>query len=74
MNIGKDIPREECDEINAPRIKGCCGYLECKVEKIVEVGDHFMIAGNVIKQIEGNDKKKLFQSNITGAYTFTTTK
>lgn len=70
----KNIEKEECKEINCPRIKGCSAYLECKVTKIVEVGDHYMLAGQVVEEVKGVNKKKLFQSNISGPYTFTTTK
>jgi len=69
-----NIEKEECDDIDCPKIKGCSSYLECKVQDIVEVGDHFMVVGKVIKEVQGTGKKKLFQSNISGAYTFTTTK
>ena len=69
-----NIPKEECSEIDCPKIKDCSAYLECKVKDIVEVGDHYMVVGEVTKQVEGNNKKKLFQSNISGPYTFTTTK
>ncbi|MBD3164170.1 flavin reductase family protein [Candidatus Woesearchaeota archaeon] len=67
------IEKEECSDIDCPRIKDCSAYLECKVVDIIEVGDHFMAVGRVVKEVEGNNKKRLFQSNITGNYTFTTT-
>jgi flavin reductase (DIM6/NTAB) family NADH-FMN oxidoreductase RutF len=70
----KKIEKEECESIDCPRIKDCSAYLECKVKDIVDVGDHFMIVGEITKTVEGNMKKKLIQSNITGGYTFSTTK
>ena len=70
----KNIEKEECGTIDCPKIKDCSSYLECKVKDIIEIGDHFMIVGEVVKEAEGNNKKKLFQSNIKGPYTFTTTK
>jgi hypothetical protein len=33
-----------------------------------------MVVGEIIKQVNGTQKKKLFQSNISGPFTFTTTK
>jgi flavin reductase (DIM6/NTAB) family NADH-FMN oxidoreductase RutF len=65
---------EDCKNISCYRIRGCVAYMECRVVNIVETGDHFMILGEVISQEEGVDRKKLFQSNISGPYTFTTTK
>ena len=70
----KPIEKEECKTIDCPKIKDCSAYLECKVKEIIEVGDHFMVVGEVTKKVEGNNKKKLLQSNITGPYTFSTTK
>lgn len=70
----KPIEKEECETINCPKIKDCSAYFECKVKDIIEVGDHFMVVGEVTKQVEGNNKKKLLQSNITGPYTFSVIK
>ena len=69
----KNIEKEECETINCARIKGCSAYLECKVKEIIELGDHFLVVGKVLRKEEGNNKKKLFQNNITGGYSFTTT-
>ena len=69
-----NIPKEDCDKINCPRIKNCSAYIECKAIDFVDVGDHIMVVGEVINQVKGNMKKKLFQANLTGAFTFTTTK
>ena len=69
-----NIKTEECEKINCLRIKGCVAYMECRVEKTVLVGDHYMIVGAVLSEIENNKKPKLFQSNIKGPYTFGTVK
>jgi len=69
----KKIATEHCEKIECLRIKDCSAYLECKLIKTIELGDHFLMVGEVISKIEGNNKKKLFQNNITGLYTFTTT-
>ncbi len=68
-----NIKSEKCSSVDCLRIKDCSAYLECKVVDIVEVGDHFMVVGEVLKTIQGNNKKKLFQSNISGPYSFCTT-
>ena len=68
------IKKESCDTIDCPRIKECSAYLECTLHSLTEIGDHILVAGLVKKTIEGNNKKKLLQSNIKGPYTFTTTK
>jgi flavin reductase (DIM6/NTAB) family NADH-FMN oxidoreductase RutF len=69
-----NIKKEECEKIKCPRIKGCSAYLECKAIDFIEVGDHIMIVGEVLTQVKGTTKKKLFQSNISGNFAFTTTK
>jgi flavin reductase (DIM6/NTAB) family NADH-FMN oxidoreductase RutF len=38
-----NIDKEECEDIKCSKIKDCSAYLECKVTKIVEVGDHYMV-------------------------------
>ena len=60
-----------CETIRCMRIANCSAYLECKVVNII---DHFMVVGRVLREVEGNNKKKLFQSNINGPYAFNTTK
>jgi flavin reductase (DIM6/NTAB) family NADH-FMN oxidoreductase RutF len=69
-----NVEKEDCEKIDCPRIKGCSAYLECGLSDMFEVGDHIALIGKVIKEVKGNMKKKLFQSNITGTYSFTTTK
>ena len=65
-----NVEKESCEELLCPRIKGCSAYLECKVDDIIEVGDHYMVIGKVVKKVEGNNKPKLMQTNIKGPYTF----
>jgi flavin reductase (DIM6/NTAB) family NADH-FMN oxidoreductase RutF len=67
------IPKEDCEKINCARIKDCSAYLECEAIDFVDVGDHVMIAGKVVNEVKGNMKKKLYQSNISGPFSFTTT-
>jgi flavin reductase (DIM6/NTAB) family NADH-FMN oxidoreductase RutF len=67
------IAKEECSSINCGRIADCSAYLECKVKDMIEVGDHIMIVGEVVNEIEDTMEKKLFQSNIDGRLAFTTT-
>jgi flavin reductase (DIM6/NTAB) family NADH-FMN oxidoreductase RutF len=69
----RPIDKEECGAIDAPRITDCAAYLECRVTQITEAGDHYIVVGEVAAQVRGNMKKRLFQSNIDGHYTFTTT-
>ncbi len=69
----RPIEKEECSVIDAPRVKDCAAYLECRVTQIVEAGDHYIVVGEVVAQERGTMKKRLFQSNIVGHYTFTTT-
>jgi flavin reductase (DIM6/NTAB) family NADH-FMN oxidoreductase RutF len=67
------IEKENCESIDCPRIKDCSAYLECTAIDFVEVGDHIMVVGKVIKEVKGTMEKKLFQSNISGPFKFTTT-
>ncbi len=73
FNEGK-VAKQECEAIDCPRISGCSSYIECRLKDEFEVGDHFLLVGKVIKEAEGSGKKKLFQSNLSGSFTFTTTK
>jgi flavin reductase (DIM6/NTAB) family NADH-FMN oxidoreductase RutF len=67
------IQKEECEKIDAPRIADCAAYLECRVTQVVEAGDHYIVVGEVVSQAKGNLEKRLFQSNLEGPFTFTTT-
>jgi flavin reductase (DIM6/NTAB) family NADH-FMN oxidoreductase RutF len=68
------IPKEECGKIDCPRIKGCSAYLECKLVDSVKEGDHYILVGEVVDEVKGSMKKRIFQNNIEGPFTFTTTK
>ncbi|HDD45835.1 MAG TPA: flavin reductase [Candidatus Aenigmarchaeota archaeon] len=54
------IEKEECKAIDCARIKNCLGYLECKVIKEVEVGDHAIFVGNVEREEYIKDGKRLY--------------
>jgi len=41
------LEKEEAKTIDCPRIKRALGYLECKVEKEIEVGDHILFIDRV---------------------------
>jgi len=55
---GKDVDKfklanltvEKAEKIKAPLIKECPISLECKVEEMIEVGDHFLVIGKVVNE------------------------
>jgi flavin reductase (DIM6/NTAB) family NADH-FMN oxidoreductase RutF len=65
---GKDIDKfketglekEEAETIDCPRIKQALGYLECKVVKEIEVGDHILFIARVTKAELRKKEKRLF--------------
>jgi flavin reductase (DIM6/NTAB) family NADH-FMN oxidoreductase RutF len=67
-NSGKEIDKfketgfekEESKIINCPRIKQALGYLECKVEKEIEAGDHILFLAKVLKSELKKKEKRLF--------------
>jgi flavin reductase (DIM6/NTAB) family NADH-FMN oxidoreductase RutF len=68
------IGKEECESIACPRIKGCPAYLECRLVNVLDVaktGDHLLLVGEVVREIEKKQARRLLQS---GNYAFTTTK
>ena len=67
-NSGKDIDKfketglekEEAKIIDCPKIKQAIGYLECQVEKEIEVGDHILFVAKVLKAELKREEKRLF--------------
>ncbi|MEM4246247.1 MAG: flavin reductase family protein, partial [Candidatus Bathyarchaeia archaeon] len=49
----------EIGETGAPIIKGCIGYLECEVKSSIDVGDHTVYVGRVIRAGSGSDERPL---------------
>jgi len=43
------LTEEEAKAVKPPRIKEAIAWIECKLEKSVELGDHIWITGNVVK-------------------------
>lgn len=54
------LEKEKAKKINCPRIKQALGYLECKVEKEIEVGDHVLFIARVIHAELKKQDKRLF--------------
>jgi len=54
------LTKEEAETINCPRIKEALAYLECQVEKAVEVGDHILFIAKVSKSELRRQGKRLF--------------
>jgi flavin reductase (DIM6/NTAB) family NADH-FMN oxidoreductase RutF len=77
-NSGKDIDKfkeaelkkEESEKIDCPRLKDAIGFLECKVVKEIDAGDHTIFIGVILNQKLKTKKKRLFH---TYGDNFTTT-
>lgn len=54
------LEKEEAETIDCPRIKQALGFLECKVEKEIEAGDHVLFVAKVTHAELKERKKRLF--------------
>ena len=54
------LEKEEAQTIDCPRIKQALGYLECRVEKEIEAGDHILFITKVQKAELKKKEKRLF--------------
>jgi flavin reductase (DIM6/NTAB) family NADH-FMN oxidoreductase RutF len=45
------LAREEAETVDAPRLAGALGYLECEVERCEELGDRLLVLGRVKKAV-----------------------
>jgi len=54
------LEKEEAETVDCPRIKQALGYLECKVEKEIEVGDHVLFIARVTNSFLKKEGKRLF--------------
>jgi len=52
--------KEEAEGIDCPRIKQVLGFLECKVVREVEVGDHILFIAKVVNSSLKKKGKRLF--------------
>jgi flavin reductase (DIM6/NTAB) family NADH-FMN oxidoreductase RutF len=54
------LEKEEAETINCPIIKKALAYLECKVKKEIEVGDHILFIAKVSKAVLKRKERRLF--------------
>lgn len=54
------LEKEEAETIHCPRVKQGLGYLECKVVKEIEAGDHILFVAEVTKAEMKKEGKRLF--------------
>lgn len=54
------LEKEQALAIDCPRIKQALAFLECQVEKEIEVGDHFLFVAKVLKAELKETQKRLF--------------
>lgn len=68
-NSGKNIDKfkeaklekEECEKINCPRLKNSLAFVECRVVKSIEAGDHIVFIGHVENAKFKKEGKRPFQ-------------
>jgi flavin reductase (DIM6/NTAB) family NADH-FMN oxidoreductase RutF len=53
------LQKEEAETVNAPRLAQSLGALECKVQQVVEVGDHTLFIGQVMHTVMRTDAPRL---------------
>lgn len=74
QNIDKfkeaNLRKEECSNIDCPRLRDCLGFLECQLANTIDAGDHYIFVGEVINQKEFSSEKRLYH---LGEDKFTTT-
>jgi flavin reductase (DIM6/NTAB) family NADH-FMN oxidoreductase RutF len=44
------LAKEEAESVSAPRLADSLGFLECQVEQTMEVGDHTLFVGRVMRE------------------------
>lgn len=54
------LKKEEGEKINCPLIKQALGYLECKVVKEIETGDHILFIAEIVNYELRKKAKRLF--------------
>lgn len=50
---------EEAETVDAPRLAGALGCLECRVEQSIDAGDHTLIVGHVTQSVYRTDAPRL---------------
>lgn len=45
------LRKEEAESVPAPRLAESLGSIECRVQQVVEVGDHTLFIGDVVHQV-----------------------
>lgn len=54
------LTKEEAEKINCPRMKEALGFLECKVVREIEAGDHLLLMADVVHSGLKKRGKRLF--------------
>ena len=65
------LGKEECDNIDCPRIKEASAYVECETVQEIETGDHILFIAKIVGTKELKKGKRIFRLE---ANKFTTTK
>jgi flavin reductase (DIM6/NTAB) family NADH-FMN oxidoreductase RutF len=43
-----NLPTFQARRVNSPLLEGCVGWIECDVEDVIEIGDHFLVTARVV--------------------------
>jgi flavin reductase (DIM6/NTAB) family NADH-FMN oxidoreductase RutF len=54
------LVKEEAQLVDAPRLAEALGFLECRLEQIVEVGDHTLFVGRVVHEVSRAAAPRLY--------------
>lgn len=61
---GSGLKKEQADSIPAPRLAESLGAIECRVQQVVEVGDHTLFIGEVTHQVLRNNAPRLHHIDV----------
>ena len=64
------LTKKECDKIDCPYIEESLACLECSVQEEIELGDHVLFIGRILKSEKFKEGRRIFQ---TRDRNFTTT-
>ncbi len=55
------LTREKSKEIAAPSIAECSATIECRLENIIETGDHVLLVGKAVNVVKRREAKGVYQ-------------
>jgi flavin reductase (DIM6/NTAB) family NADH-FMN oxidoreductase RutF len=58
------LEKEEAESVDAPRLARSLGALECRVQQTVEVGDHTLFIGEVMRTVFRGEARRLHHLDV----------